>query len=338
MSRPFMRSNSVIWYAKVNGKQVPLGRDPRFKTPPKVKPKDPPPEILRQFYALMQMSAEPEDRTLAFCIGEYLASLAACPPKTQYRARYLLGLFEAATGNIKTSKIKAHHVDAALKGRDWKPNTIHAFIARVDACLNHCERKGWIAKNPVRGKVEKPTPERREEIMSAEDRRRVIDAAPEPFKSALLFLAGTGCRPIEVRYALVEKCDLEKGVIMVRNKTRRKTGTQERPVFLSTAMIELCRGVIGLRNEGWLFLNSKGGQWTQTAFEHRLQRLCAELGITYGATLYSFRHGWGSAAINEKGMNPALVAIQMGHTDLKMLMKTYLHSDHEAMRKALDEG
>lgn len=37
-------------------------------------------------------------------------------------------------------------------------------------------------------------------------------------------------------------------------------------------------------------------------------------------------------------MNPALVAIQMGHTDLRTLMKTYLHSDHEAMRKALDEG
>ncbi len=31
-----------------------------------------------------------------------------------------------------------------------------------------------------------------------------------------------------------------------------------------------------------------------------------------------------------------MVAIQMGHTDLKMLMKTYLHSDSDAMRKMLD--
>ena len=154
----------------------------------------------------------------------------------------------------------------------------------------------------------------------------------------MLFLAGTGVRPIELRFARVEKCDLEKGVLMVRNKTRKKTGAQERPVFLSTKMTELSRSIIGERTEGWLFLNSKGGQWTQTAFEHRLQRLCADLGITFGATLYSFRHGWGSEAINDRRMNPAMAAIQMGHTDLKQLMKTYLHADSEAMRKALDEG
>jgi integrase len=35
-------------------------------------------------------------------------------------------------------------------------------------------------------------------------------------------------------------------------------------------------------------------------------------------------------------MNPALVAIQMGHQDLRMLMKHYLHADSETMRKALD--
>ncbi len=35
-------------------------------------------------------------------------------------------------------------------------------------------------------------------------------------------------------------------------------------------------------------------------------------------------------------MNPAMVAIQLGHTDLQQLMRTYLHSDSDAMRKMLD--
>jgi hypothetical protein len=39
-------------------------------------------------------------------------------------------------------------------------------------------------------------------------------------------------------------------------------------------------------------------------------------------------------APKEKPKEPPL-AIQAGHTDLKMLLKHYLHSDHEAMRKAL---
>lgn len=34
----------------------------------------------------------------------------------------------------------------------------------------------------------------------------------------------------------------------------------------------------------------------------------------------------------------ARVAIQLSHTDLRMLLETYLHSDHEAMHKALDSG
>lgn len=328
----------MTWYVQTaDGKQHNLGRDPRFRTPPVVRPKEPPPAIQKKYLAIMQRTAEPEDRTLSFCIEQYLASLADCTEDTRYRAKYFLEIFLAATGDLKVTKLKGHHVDAALAGRDWKPNTVHAFITRIHACLNHCERKDWIARNPLRGKADKPTPERREEIMSATDRKRCIDAAPEPFRSPLLFLGGTGVRPIELRFARVEKCDLAKGVLLVRNKTRKKTGTQERPVFLSSKMVELCRSVIGERTEGFLFLNSKGGQWTQTAFEHRLKRLCEDLKITHGAQLYSFRHGWGSEAINDRRMNPAMVAIQMGHTDLKQLMKTYLHADTEAMRKALDD-
>jgi integrase len=101
-------------------------------------------------------------------------------------------------------------------------------------------------------------------------------------------------------------------------------------------MITLCRELIEDRTEGWLLRNSKGGQWSQTAQEHRITNLCAKLGITYGATLYSFRHRWISEAINGRNMNLALVAVQAGHSDLKLLLKHYLHSDHEAMRKALD--
>jgi integrase len=81
-----------------------------------------------------------------------------------------------------------------------------------------------------------------------------------------------------------------------------------------------------------------GKQWTRTALQHRLEKLCAKLGITKGATLYSFRHGFASTMINDRRMNPTLVAIRLGHSDLKMLLKTYLHSDSEAIRKALDDA
>jgi integrase len=119
-----------------------------------------------------------------------------------------------------------------------------------------------------------------------------------------------------------QRCDHDQ------DKTRKKTGSQERPVFLSSSMIGLCRELNGDRKERWLLRNHFGNQWTQTALEHRLQKLCDKLKITYGATLYSFPHRWASKAINDRHLNRATVAIQLGHTDLKMLLKSYLHSDH----------
>jgi integrase len=214
----------------------------------------------------MQRQAEPEDRRLSFCIDEYLKSLEGCESDTVKRADHFLHIFLRSAWDVKISKLRSHHVDEALKGRDWKPNTVHDFIARIEACLNYCERKDWIAKNPLRGKLEEPSIERRGEIMSAEDRRRVLIAATDCFGDVLTFLTETACRPIEVRHARVEKCDLEKGIIMVRNKSRKKTGAKDRPVFLSSKAIELCRKLIGIREEGWLLRNSKGGQWLQ----HRL--------------------------------------------------------------------
>jgi integrase len=314
-----------------------LGHDNRFTSPPKEKPKEPPPSVQKEYLAIMQRQGGTQDQTLRFCVDEYVRSLEACVEKTRKRARYFLDLFVAEVGDMPVSKLKKHHVTTVLKGKDWKPNSVYSFVSQIDTCLNYCEREDWIPKNPLRGKLQKPSIERRQEVMTAEDRDRVLAAAEGCFRDALMFLSGTGCRPIELRFARVEKCDMGKGIIMVRNKTRKKTGNHERPVFLSTQMIELCRRLIGDRKDGWLLRNHFGNQWTQTAFEHRLTKLCGKLGISHGAALYSFRHRWASEAINDRRMNPAMVAVQLGHTDLKMLLKTYLHSDHEAMRKALDE-
>lgn len=210
-------------------------------------------------------------------------------------------------------------------------------IITINACLNHCQKQDWIARNPIKGKVEMPQARRREDVMSEEDAQRLAAAAPAVFKDVLGFLAGTACRPIEAREALIEKCDLDKGVLMVPNKTKKKTGIEERPVFLSTAMIEHLRCVIGERTSGHIFLNKFKQPWKAETLRKRMERLCDDLGITWGARLYSSRHAWISDAINKKKIPAAMVAIQAGHQDLKMLMKVYLHHDTEAMRAELDK-
>jgi hypothetical protein len=106
---------------------------------------EPPPAVQKRYPEIMQRQAEPEDRRLSFCIDEYLKSLEGCESDTVKRADHFLHIFLRSAGDVKISKLRSHHVDEALKGRDWKPNTEHDFIARIEACLNYCERKDWIA-------------------------------------------------------------------------------------------------------------------------------------------------------------------------------------------------
>jgi integrase len=212
MRRPWYRKSTNSWFIELpGGRQLPLGKDERFKTPPATQPKEPPPSVQKKYLEVMQRHGEPDDRTLSFCISSYLDSLADCVSETRGRATKFLERFLKETGDVKVSKLKAHHLTEHVKGKGWKPNTVRAVMGTVNACLNHCEWEGWIDKNPLRGKVRLPKIERREEIMSVADRERLIEAAAEPFKSMLLFLEGTGLRPKEARQARVEKCELEKG-------------------------------------------------------------------------------------------------------------------------------
>ena len=335
MNKPWFRADRLAWFVEVNGKQIPLGKDERFTVPPKVKPKEPPLSVQKRYLAAMQAQAEPEDRLLSFCRDKYIESMAGCEPNSIRRSTDYMNLFVAETGDPKVSKLKAHHVTEFLKGKEWGENTIRQVIITINACLNHCVRQDWIPKNPLKGKVTMPQARRREDVMTPEDSDKLIAAVREPFKSFLIFLAGTGCRPIEAREALIEDWDVEKGILMVKNKTRKKTGKMQRPLFISTAMAEHLKAVIGERKSGPVFLNPAGEKWKGDTLRVRMKRKCKELKITYGDRMYSARHAWCGQAIHG-GMPIALVALSMGHVDTKQVMATYLHADPKAIREAID--
>ena len=160
------------------------------------------------------------------------------------------------------------------------------------------------------------------------------NVAKGPFHVFLVALRELGCSPGELGKARIENGDLERGVFKVENKTRKKTGVKYRPVVLTIRMIEICRELIGDRKEGYLFLNVRGTPWKKSAIRNRMAKMCAGLGFT--RLPYEFRHRWASDAINQKRINPALVALQMGHYRLKRLIKTYLNACVDAIRKALE--
>jgi hypothetical protein len=54
MRRPFFRKSTLSWFVELdNGKQVSRGKDDRFKSPPKERPKEPPPAIQKKYLEVM---------------------------------------------------------------------------------------------------------------------------------------------------------------------------------------------------------------------------------------------------------------------------------------------
>ncbi len=148
-------------------------------------------------------------------------------------------------------------------------------------------------------------------------------------------LRETGCRPSELRRARVERLKIEEGVLYVGNKVGDVTGEEERVIHLSPVMLELVKKLVEGRATGFLFRTTKGCAWGEVNMEKHWSRTRAKAGIK--GTLYQYRHGFISKAINSTNVNPAIVAQLVGHTDLQMLLKYYLHEDPTALKKAVEE-
>src|SRR5262249_31295563 len=130
----------------------------------------------------------------------------------------------------------------------------------------------------------------------------------------------------------------DKGVLLVKNKLKAITDEPLRPVFLTTRACETIRQRIGCRESGFIFLNATGTPWTRHTTQQHMRRLRDRVGMPKWLTAYTIRHRWFTHAINEGNVNPALIALQGGHTDLKQMMKTYLHTDTDAMRRAMEQA
>jgi integrase len=163
-------------------------------------------------------------------------------------------------------------------------------------------------------------------------------AATTALRAILVGLRETGARPSELRRAQIDRCFLDQGVLYVPNKTAKKTGKKERPIYLTEEMTQLVRGLIGCRTEGFIWLTTKGKPWSYANLEERWRRLVEKVPVPKGITLYTYRRTFISSAINNKNINPAHVAQLVGHVDLTMILKHYLEEDPAALKRALEEA
>jgi integrase/recombinase XerC len=311
---PWYRKDRQRWYVEINGKQVCLGKDKA--------------EAKRKWHKLMHEGV-PKAPYFHELMQPYLATLKG----ENFRKRTsALAEFADHVGRIRVSKLTEDHVATFLRA-NWSGSTARTYIVSVLACLNYAVKTRVIPQNPLRD-VTKPPWERREAVMTKEERETVLAHVRGPFRDLVIALSETGCRPGEIYHLQIEQCDLDHGLWVVKNKTRGQTGIRKRTVYLTDGIVELTRRLIGERTTGNVFRNSRGVPWGDRAAGLRFLVLRKRLGLSKGVTAYSLRHRFISDAINDKKMDSLIVATLVGHTNASMLQKHYFHPDPESMREA----
>ena len=107
------------------------------------------------------------------------------------------------------------------------------------------------------------------------------------------------------------------------HKTSAKTG-MPLMVYLSPCLQTLTKILMASRN-GHLFLNEDGVPWESDAVGKCMRRLRGRVGID-AVTVYAYRHSFATDALLA-GQSLAVVAELMGHTDARMVGRTYGHLD-----------
>lgn len=318
-SKPWYRKQNQTWYVELNGRQVRLSKDKA--------------EAKRMWLKLLAEGGQPQDSFLHACVENYLDGLT---PGTRRTREPILNAFMEHVGRIKAGSLTARHVKTYLK-RSWSPSTVRTHIKTILACLNLAVKDGLIDENPVKD-IEKPAWERREKILSGEELEKLLAAAREPFKTLLRAMAESGCRPSEICGLKVEDCFLDDSIWLVANKTKNQTGVKKRPIYLTPELVELSRKLIGVRTEGYVFRNRYAEPWTTDTLRLRFRRLRKKLGLSEGVIPYGTRHRFASDAINREKLDSLIVARLMGHSDARMLQKTYFREDTAAMVDAMKKA
>lgn len=316
---PFFRSDRRLWYVQVAGKQHNLGRDEE--------------EADRKWHALMSRpdripTAMDGSPLVVSVIDEFLTwneSHRAARTLVWYK-EYLTSFVASLTSpeTFSVIELKPHHIDRWVSShKTWGASYRHGAIRSVQRCFRWAEKQGYIELSPVRH-IEKPTPQRREQVISQAEYLRIIGNYKEgdPFRDLLEFTWESGARPQESK--LIESRHYRPDKARVEIPPDEAKGKRWRVIYLNTRANALVARLAKRNKNGPIFLNEDRKPWTTFSTNCRFLRLRRKLGGKYA--LYTFRHSFAQRLL-ELGMDSVTVAALLGHANANMLNKVYSHMD-----------
>jgi integrase len=225
--------------------------------------------------------------------------------------------------------------------------TVLNVLGTLSAMLNKAKDWGYICDGVEFDKLALPEAnvERRVRFFTADQVRRIIETAKEPFATMFAILAMTGMRAGEVLGLQVDDLDFDHRLIFIRRsawygkiqtlKSRASKGALPMPEPLA----------VMLKNylENWppnaerlLFANRVGRPMSANkVVQRKLWPVLDALKITR-CGLHAFRHTHSSLLV-ESGAPVSVAQAQLRHADPRLTLEVYSHVIGDSQRNAVEK-
>jgi integrase len=215
-------------------------------------------------------------------------------------------------------KRKADGVSAATQNRE---------LACLKTLFNKAVEWERVETNPARKVKKFKEPGGKERILTADEMRRLIDAASPAIRPVLVTALNSGMRRGEILSLRWKDVDLVRGYIFIGDS---KSG-RSRKVPMNGQVLE---ALSGLKQDGeFVFSNAETGSHikdVKTAFRGACERAKIK-----GLRFHDLRHTAASRMI-EAGVDLVTVSKILGHASIQMTMR-YAHPTPENMRLAVEK-
>jgi integrase len=306
-------------------------------------------------------------KTIEVVCRDWLAGRRVRPSTSANYADVLKPL-RAAHGAMPVQRLEKAHIDALVTSlaagglsmsngrprRPWSPRSLNLMLTVLQMVLEDAMRQGWVVRNVAHLVDRVPQVKHEMETFTEAEVHKLLKAAESDRLEAAWHLALSGLRRGEVCGLTWDDVDLEVGELNVRHtrilvdgvviESTPKTAKGERALPLPDSLTRVLKRARTRQAEdrlrlpgdylegGYVVADEGGSPMHPETLGLAWGRLLERAGVRR-LRLHDARHTCGTL-MHLRGVPVAVIAAWLGHTDAAFTMRTYVHSQDDALRSA----
>lgn len=248
-------------------------------------------------------------------------------------------------GELQLRQVYPEEIQRFVASLDKSPQTVRNILNSFRSIWNSARGWGYVSGDPFEYVMLPARNHTQRTQIPMEDVRRILERAPEPFKTFLWVIAESGLRVGEACGLRVDDIDLGRQLLSVVQSAwegriqTTKSDHAGRCCLLSPELTEHLRVYLAKWKPnplGLLFASRNGTAWNQrNLLRRKFRPLLTALGITRGG-FHSLRHT-NTTYMDREGVPLAVRTKRLGHSDAAVTLRYYTEPVTEDERRMTEK-